>query len=62
MTTFTNQTKNSVTPGQTKKAGYGTWGDTVATWGDALITWGAPTAVFVNVSKNSISPTNQTKN
>ena len=62
MTTFTNQTKNSITPDSNNKAGYALWGDDVVTWGDSNFGWGSPYATFSNVSKNSISPTNQTKN
>ncbi len=60
--TPTNIPKNSITPTSSNKGGYALWGDTVFTWGDVIATWGAPSFTFTNQTKNSITPTNVTKN
>lgn len=57
-----NQTKNIVTPLNSRKYGMYTWGDIVATWGDSLSTWGDLPIVPINQTKNIVTPTNQTKN
>lgn len=61
MTTFTNQTKNVITPSSSNKGGYALWGDDVVTWGDADFGWGSPYFSMVNLAKNSITPVNKAK-
>ena len=60
--TPTNLAKNSISPSTVNKAGYALWGDTTVNWGDADFGWGSPYASFANLSKNTITPTNLTKN
>ena len=62
MATFTNQSKNSITPTSSNKGGYVLWGDPVYTWGDSIGMWGSPYNPITNISKNAITPNNQTKN
>lgn len=56
-----NATKNTISPAGSIKAGVYVWGDTIATWGDALATWGNYAISASNQTKNSTTPTNQTK-
>lgn len=53
----TNQSKNTVTPQGSRKAGIYTWGDSIATWGDTLATWGNTAIAAVNQLR---SPTGAT--
>lgn len=62
MITPTNLAKNVISPNSLRKGGYAFWGDDVVTWGDALYKWGSPSATTVNLTKNTITPTNQVKN
>lgn len=62
MTTFTNQSKNSITPTSSNKGGYALWDDAVVTWDDIGFAWDAPYNPITNISKNAITPTNITKN
>ena len=59
---FTNVAKNSITAGRDNKGGYALWDDSVVTWDSASFAWDAPYSPITNISKNSISPSNVTKN
>lgn len=60
---FTNISKNSISPTYDRKADYAIWDDPVRVWDDSAFFWDSPLNAFgTNVSKNSISPTNITKN
>lgn len=55
MITPTNQSKNTVSPQGTRKAGTYLWGDVVASWGDAIASWGDYFITPVNQSKSALA-------
>lgn len=61
MATFINETKHSISPTTVNKGIGAVWADTVATWADSLYGW-ADVQLITNVSKNSSTFTNVTKN
>lgn len=56
-----NQSKNTISPINSAKGAGAYWADSVASWADTFFGWADVTSV-TNNSKNSISPTNITKN
>lgn len=53
MATFTNLSKNPISPTGAHKAKKALWGDTLATWGDAIFSWGFESESYVNLSKST---------
>jgi hypothetical protein len=60
--TPTNLTKHTITPGRVDKSGYATWADSVVAWDSSSLFWDSPLNAFaMNLSKHTITPTNQVK-
>lgn len=57
-----NLVKNAITPTRVSKGGYAVWDDPIITWDSSTAFWDSPLASFTtNLTKHSITPTNQTK-
>lgn len=62
MSTFTNPSKNSISPAIIGKPGRVAWDDASYAWDSSVALWNSPIAtVYAEASKNSISPTNLSK-
>lgn len=59
--TPSNLAKNIITTDRISKGGVAIWGDTQVKWGSTTLSWGSPFSSFINLVKNTFTPSNQTK-